>query len=143
MKAAPILDAFKAFPQIEITLVHTGQHYDPNLSDVFFNELQIRKPDVMLAVGSGSHAQQTAQIMIRFEEFLNAESQANRPVDGVIVVGDVNSTAACALVASKLLVPVIHVEAGLRSFDRTMPEEINRIVTDSLSDLLLCPSPRG
>jgi UDP-N-acetylglucosamine 2-epimerase (non-hydrolysing) len=111
--------------------VHTGQHYDEKLSQVFFDELGIPRPDINLNVGSGSHAQQTAAIMAAFEPVLTDQS-----VDMVLVVGDVNSTIACALVASKLGVPIAHVEAGLRSFDRTMPEEINRVLTDQIADLL-------
>jgi UDP-N-acetylglucosamine 2-epimerase (non-hydrolysing) len=137
MKAAPVLRAL-ARHGITQTLVHTGQHYDANMSDVFFEELGIPAPDVNLEVGSGSHAQQTAQIMSKFEPVL-LECQP----DLVLVYGDVNSTAAAALVCAKLLVRVGHVEAGLRSFDRTMPEEINRIVTDRLSDLLFTPSTDG
>ncbi len=137
MKAAPVLRAVgqKGAQQ---TLVHTGQHYDVNMSDVFFRELQIPEPDENLAVGSGSHAQQTAEIMTRFE----AVVLKHRP-DIVLVYGDVNSTVAAALVCAKLLIPVGHVEAGLRSFDRTMPEEINRVVTDQLSDVLFTPSADG
>src|SRR5881227_3484533 len=130
MKAAPVLRAIQNTGQKQ-TLVHTGQHYDVNMSDVFFQELKIPAPDVNLAVGSGSHAQQTAEIMARFE----AVVQQRKP-DVVVVYGDVNSTVAAALVCAKLLIPVGHVEAGLRSFDRTMPEEINRLVTDQLADLL-------
>jgi UDP-N-acetylglucosamine 2-epimerase (non-hydrolysing) len=120
------------------TLVHTGQHYDRNMSDVFFTQLEIPEPDVNLGVGSGSHAAQTADIMRRFEPVI-----LERTPDLVLVYGDVNSTVAAALVCAKMLIPVGHVEAGLRSFDRTMPEEINRIVTDRLSDLLFTPSPDG
>jgi len=120
---------------INYSLIHTGQHYDEKMSDVFFRELGIPAPDINLGVGSGSHAVQTANIMLKFEPVLQAEKP-----DWLVVVGDVNSTMACTLVASKLGVKVAHVEAGLRSFDRTMPEEINRIVTDSLADLLLTPS---
>lgn len=116
-------------------LVHTGQHYDENMSDVFFRELGIRQPDINLGVGSGSHAVQTAQIMIGFETVCEREKP-----DWVVVVGDVNSTMACTLVCSKMGIRVAHIEAGLRSFDRTMPEEINRLVTDALADLLLTPS---
>lgn len=141
VKAVPILDALADYPDIDVTLLHTGQHYDPQLSDVFFQELGIRAPDVHLQIGSGSHAVQTGRTMEKFEEFLTAEQDAGRPVDRVVVVGDVNSTLACTLVASKLQIPVAHVEAGLRSFDRTMPEEVNRVVTDSLCDLLLCSEP--
>lgn len=137
MKAAPVLRALKQ-KGAEQTLVHTGQHYDVNMSDVFFQELQIQEPDVNLAVGSGSHAQQTAEIMTRFEAVV-----LKRRPDIVLVYGDVNSTVAAALVCSKLLIPVGHVEAGLRSFDRTMPEEINRVVTDQLSDVLFTPSADG
>ncbi len=122
-------------PKIEDLLVHTGQHYDDNMSDIFFRELGIRKPDVNLAAGSGSHAVQTAQILMSFE----AVCEKNRP-DWVVVVGDVNSTMACTLVCAKMAIRVAHIEAGLRSFDRAMPEEINRLVTDSLADLCLTPS---
>ena len=134
MKAAPVFLAMEraGLPQ---TLVHTGQHYDANMSDVFFQQLEIRRPDVNLAVGSGSHAQQTAHIMMRFEALV-----MERKPDIVTVYGDVNSTVAAALVCAKLGVPVAHVEAGLRSRDRTMPEELNRLVTDQLSDLLFTPS---
>src|SRR5438093_8189482 len=134
MKAAAVLRAIQNTGQKQ-SLVHTGQHYDVNMSDVFFQELKIPAPDVNLAVGSGSHAQQTAEIMARFE----AVVQQRKP-DVVVVYGDVNSTVAAALVCSKLLIPVAHVEAGLRSFDRTMPEEINRLLTDQTSDLLFTPS---
>jgi UDP-N-acetylglucosamine 2-epimerase (non-hydrolysing) len=143
IKAAPILDALARFPQIDVSLVHTGQHYDPLLSDVFFDELNMRTPDVHLQVGSGSHAVQTGRVMERFEEFAQQEKAEGRPIDRVVVLGDVNSTLACTLVASKMGIPVAHVEAGLRSFDRAMPEEINRIVTDSLADMLLCSEPAG
>jgi UDP-N-acetylglucosamine 2-epimerase (non-hydrolysing) len=123
---------------VKQTLVHTGQHYDRNMSDVFFSRLDIPEPDVNLDVGSASHAQQTAEIMCRFEPVV-----LEKKPDLVLVYGDVNSTVAAALVCSKLLVQVGHVEAGLRSFDRTMPEEINRIVTDRLTDLLFTPSEDG
>ncbi len=131
MKIAPIMRAFAARPGIHAVLVHTGQHYDASMKASFFEQLDIPEPDVDLGVGSGSHAVQTAEIMKRFEPVLD-----ERAPDAVLVVGDVNSTIACALVASKKGVPVIHVEAGLRSFDRAMPEEINRVLTDQLSDLL-------
>lgn len=137
MKAAPLLRALE-HRSTEQTLVHSGQHYDRNLSDVFFEELGIREPDENLQVGSGSHAQQTASIMARFEPVV----LARRP-DMVVVYGDVNSTVAAALVCAKLGIPVAHVEAGLRSFDRAMPEEINRLVTDQLADVLLTPSCDG
>ncbi len=143
MKVAPLIKCIQAHMssgrhqtiRLSCQLIHTGQHYDDNMSDVFFRELGIPRPEVNLQVGSGSHAEQTAQIMMKFEPVL---LQA-RP-DWVVVVGDVNSTMACTLVAAKLGVKVAHVEAGLRSFDRTMPEEINRILTDCLADLLLTPS---
>ena len=134
MKAAPVLRALNARGARQ-TLVHTGQHYDISMSDVFFQQLGIPSPDFNLAVGSGSHAKQTAEVMVRFEPvLLDAKPEV------VLVYGDVNSTVAAALVCSKLLVRIGHVEAGLRSFDRTMPEEINRIVTDRLADLLFTPS---
>jgi UDP-N-acetylglucosamine 2-epimerase (non-hydrolysing) len=138
MKVAPLLREFRARPEIfEARLVHTGQHYDEAMSDVFFQELDIPKPDIHLGVGSGSHAVQTARIMEAFEEVL----AAGRP-DWVVVVGDVNSTLACSVVAAKMSPPVrvAHVEAGLRSRDRSMPEEVNRVVTDALSDLLFTTS---
>jgi UDP-N-acetylglucosamine 2-epimerase (non-hydrolysing) len=121
--------------RIEPLLVHTGQHYDESMSDSFFEDLQIPRPDINLEVGSGSHSEQTARVMIAFEQVL-----FKHPADWVIVVGDVNSTMAAAIVASKQLVRVAHIEAGLRSRDRSMPEEINRVVTDALADLLLTPS---
>jgi UDP-N-acetylglucosamine 2-epimerase (non-hydrolysing) len=135
MKAAPVLRALARHTGVEQTLVHTGQHYDANMSDVFFQQLNIPAPDVNLAVGSGSHARQTAEIMSRFEDVV-----LERKPDIVLVYGDVNSTVAATLVCSKLLIRLGHVEAGLRSFDRTMPEEINRLVTDQLADLLFTPS---
>jgi len=119
-------------------LVHTGQHYDYEMSDVFFKELEIPEPDVYLEVGSASHAVQTAKIMIEFEKVM-----LERKPELVLVVGDVNSTLACALVAAKLHVPVAHVEAGIRSFDKSMPEEINRILTDDIADYLFPPSKFG
>ncbi len=137
MKVAPVMRALAARGgRFEQRLVHTGQHYDQAMSQVFFEELEITPPDENLEVGSGSHAWQTAQIMMRFEPVLTDAAP-----DWVIVVGDVNSTMACTLVASKVGARVAHVEAGLRSFDRDMPEEINRLVTDALANLLLTPSP--
>jgi UDP-N-acetylglucosamine 2-epimerase (non-hydrolysing) len=138
MKVAPILEAMKAYPEIEPRLVHTGQHYDHQMSQVFFEDLELPEPDVYLGVGSGSHAKQTADIMVAFEPVVQEQAP-----DWIVVVGDVNSTAACALVGAKLNVPVAHVEAGIRSFDRTMPEEINRIVTDAVSTYLFPPSQYG
>ena len=146
MKVAPVLNALRArqnvvqniVQNIVQTLIHTGQHYDVNMSDVFFQQLSIPAPDVNLAVGSGSHAKQTAEIMIRLEPVV-----LERQPDIALVYGDVNSTVATALVCAKLGVQVGHVEAGLRSFDRTMPEEINRLVTDQLADLLFTPSEDG
>jgi len=131
MKIAPIMRAFEATGNFETLLVHTGQHYDENMSRLFFDELQIPRPDINLDVGSASHAVQTAEIMKRFEPVV-----LEFKPDYVLVVGDVNSTIACGLVVVKLGVKLIHVEAGLRSFDRTMPEEINRVLTDRVSDLL-------
>ncbi len=136
MKMAPILRSLRAFPQIRAFLVHTGQHYDEEMSRVFFDELGLPAPDRDLDVGSDTHARQTARIMMAFEALVE-----ERAPKLVVVVGDVNSTLACSLVAAKLGVPVAHVEAGLRSRDRTMPEEINRLVTDAVSDLLFATSP--
>lgn len=138
MKAAPVMAALRQRSSVSQTLVHTGQHYDRNMSDVFFEELGIPEPDVNLEVGSGSHAQQTAEIMSRFEPAL-----LEKKPDLVLVYGDVNSTMAATVVCSKLLMPVGHVEAGLRSFDRSMPEEINRLITDQLADWLFTPSEDG
>ena len=136
MKVAPIVEAMRGrAAEFAPLVVHTGQHYDERMSDAFFRDLGLPRPDVHLGVGSASHAQQTAAVMQRFEPVVLDE----RP-DWVLVVGDVNSTLACALVCSKLGVPVAHVEAGLRSRDRAMPEEINRLLTDQLADLLLTPS---
>jgi len=135
MKAAPVLTALRKRANVQQTVVHTGQHYDPNMSSVFFAQLGIPQPDANLEVGSGSHAQQTSAIMSAFER----EVLQRRP-DVVVVYGDVNSTVAAALVCSKLLIPIVHVEAGLRSFDRTMPEEINRLLTDQIADMLFTPS---
>ncbi len=135
MKAAPLLRILTRMPHCRVEVVHTGQHYDDAMSDVFFRELGLSRPDINLQVGSGSHTVQTATIMLRFEEVLIRE----RP-DWLVVIGDVNSTLACTLVAAKMGVRVAHIEAGLRSFDRTMPEEINRIVTDALAHLHFTPS---
>lgn len=140
MKVAPLIRAIEKLnnessADIEYVLVHTGQHYDIKMSEVFFADLDLPQPDVNLEVGSASHAIQTANIMIRFEEICLRENP-----DWLLVVGDVNSTMACTLVAAKLGVKIGHVEAGLRSFDRSMPEEINRLVTDTLADLLFTPS---
>jgi UDP-N-acetylglucosamine 2-epimerase (non-hydrolysing) len=143
MKVAPLMKAIgehngrrgNVAPMIKARLVHTGQHYDEAMSDVFFRELGIRPPDINLGIGSGSHAVQTARIMMGFEKVCEQEKP-----DWVVVVGDVNSTMAGTLVCSKMGIRVAHVEAGLRSFDRTMPEEVNRLVTDALADLLLTPS---
>src|SRR6201993_4146984 len=138
MKAAPVLRALSAYSDIRQTLVHTGQHYDSAMSDVFFQQLEIPEPECNLGVGSGTHAQQTSAVMQAFEPVL-----LERKPDLVLVYGDVNSTVAAALVCSKLGVRVGHVEAGLRSRDRTMPEEINRLLTDQLADLLFTPSADG
>jgi UDP-N-acetylglucosamine 2-epimerase (non-hydrolysing) len=143
MKIAPILRLLDQYQSVDTTLIHTGQHYDENLSDVFFQELDIRKPDVSLGVGSGSHAHQTADVMVAIEEYLVQAARDGNAIDRLIVVGDVNSTMAATIAAAKVHVPVAHVEAGLRSFDREMPEEINRVVTDSIADLLLCSEPAG
>jgi len=138
MKIAPIMKACKASKIIEPFLVHTGQHYNRRMSDLFFHQLGIPKPDINLEVGSASHAVQTAEIMKAFEPVV-----LNYNPDAVLVVGDVNSTIACGLVAVKMGIKLIHVEAGLRSFDRSMPEEINRLLTDSISDLLFCTEQSG
>jgi UDP-N-acetylglucosamine 2-epimerase (non-hydrolysing) len=135
MKAAPVIAALSEKKGIDQVLVHTGQHYDDNMSDIFFRQLGLPQPEINLEVGSKSHAVQTAQIMIRFEKI----ALKQRP-DLVLVYGDVNSTVAAALVCSKIGIVVGHVEAGLRSFDRTMPEEINRLLTDQIADFLFTPS---
>lgn len=134
-KAAPVIKALAGRGVVQ-QLVHTGQHYDKHMSEVFFHQLGLPEPDINLGVGSGTHAKQTAAVMSALEDLVLAEQPAL-----VMVYGDVNSTVAAALVTSKLGVPIAHVEAGLRSFDMTMPEEVNRIVTDRLADLLLCTSP--
>jgi len=138
MKAAPVMRALASYSSVRQILVHTGQHYDVNMSDVFFQQLGMPAPDVNLQVGSGSHAQQTAAIMSQFGPVVTEKKPSL-----VMVYGDVNSTIAAALVSAKLGIPVAHVEAGLRSFDRTMPEEINRVLTDQISDLLFTPSEDG
>src|SRR5437879_8009541 len=135
MKVAPVMDALRTRKHVVHSLIHSGQHYDANMSDVFFEQLGIPAPDVNLAVGSGTHARQTAEIMTRFEPVL-----LDGKPDTVLVYGDVNSTVATALVCAKLGVRVGHVEAGLRSFDRTMPAETNRLVTDQLADMLFKPA---
>jgi UDP-N-acetylglucosamine 2-epimerase (non-hydrolysing) len=138
MKAAPVFRALAKRPRAQQSLIHTGQHYDANMSGGFFPQLGIPEPDVNLGVGSSSHALQTAEIMTRFEPVVR-----QRKPDLVLVYGDVNSTLAASLVCAKLLIPVGHVEAGLRSFDRTMPEEINRLLTDQIADLLFTPCEDG
>lgn len=138
MKIAPIVRALQAHGGLAFKIIHTGQHYDREMNDVFFEELGIPQPDVFMAAGGGSHAQQTGKIMVGFEELC----MADRP-DAVLVVGDVNSTLACSIVAKKLNIPVAHVEAGLRSGDMGMPEEINRLVTDSISDWFFVTEPSG
>jgi UDP-N-acetylglucosamine 2-epimerase (non-hydrolysing) len=138
MKIAPLMAEYSRHENIQAILVHTGQHYDKVMSKLFFRELEIPEPDVNLEVGSASHAVQTAEIMKRFEPIL-----IDHKPDVVVVVGDVNSTIACGLVAVKLGVKLAHVEAGLRSGDRSMPEEINRVLTDSISDLLFCTEQSG
>src|SRR5271155_248288 len=131
MKVAPLMAELRQHAEIEPVLVHTGQHYDYSMSQVFFDQLRVPPPDYNLGVGSGTHYAQTAEIMRKFGDLV----QQDRP-DMVVVAGDVNSTVACALVAAKERIPVAHIEAGLRSFDRGMPEEINRILTDALADYL-------
>jgi UDP-N-acetylglucosamine 2-epimerase (non-hydrolysing) len=136
MKIAPLYHALVREEWCVPKIVHTGQHYDPNMSDAFFRDLNMPKPHFHLEVGSGSHAEQTGGVMIAYEKVCLQER-----LDWIVVVGDVNSTAACAMVGAKLWIPVIHLEAGLRSGDRRMPEEINRLVTDSISDVMWTPSP--
>jgi UDP-N-acetylglucosamine 2-epimerase (non-hydrolysing) len=138
MKIAPLYHALRHEDWAEPVIVHTGQHYDLNMSDVFFQDLQLPEPDIHLGVGSGSHAEQTGNVMIAYEKVLMDQAP-----DLVVVVGDVNSTVAATLAAVKLGIKAAHLEAGLRSFDRTMPEEINRIVTDSIADILWTPSEDG
>jgi UDP-N-acetylglucosamine 2-epimerase (non-hydrolysing) len=146
MKVAPLIRAIdkhnssshSSLVTIHYLLVHTGQHYDANMSDAFFRDLNLPEPDLHLGVGSGNHGEQTGKVLIEFEKVLLKEQP-----DLVIVVGDVNSTLACSLAAVKLHISVAHVEAGLRSFDRRMPEEINRLLTDAISDYLFTPSPEG
>ena len=138
MKVAPVHKALLAFPQIQHLICHTGQHYDKKMSDIFFNDLELPKPDFYLGVGSGSHAEQTAGVMVKFEKILIDENP-----DLVIVVGDVNSTIACSLTAAKMGIKIAHVEAGLRSYDNSMPEEINRVLTDRISDYLLVSEEAG
>ncbi|MCK4908359.1 MAG: UDP-N-acetylglucosamine 2-epimerase (non-hydrolyzing) [Planctomycetes bacterium] len=135
IKIAPFMQAAKKYPRLKMKLVHTGQHYDYNMSKVFFKNLAIPKPDIYLGTGSGSQGAQTGQMMIALEKIVLKEKP-----DLIVVLGDVNSTLAASLVAAKLTIPIAHIEAGVRSFDRAMPEEINRLVTDSLSDLLFTPS---
>jgi UDP-N-acetylglucosamine 2-epimerase (non-hydrolysing) len=138
MKLSPVVRSLEGRSGATQIIVHTGQHYDPMMSDVFFSQLGVRQPDINLEIGSGSHAYQTGQVMIRFEPVVLQE----RP-DVVCLYGDINSTMAGAVVCAKLGVPAAHVEAGLRSFDRTMPEEINRVITDQIADLLFTPSRDG
>jgi UDP-N-acetylglucosamine 2-epimerase (non-hydrolysing) len=136
MKVAPLYHALKETDWAQPLLVHTGQHYDHNMSDAILHDLRVPEPDFHLGVGSGSHAEQTGGVMIAYEKICVED----RP-DWIVVVGDVNSTAACAMVGAKLWIPVVHLEAGLRSGDRRMPEEINRLVTDAIADVLWTPSP--
>ena len=138
MKLAPVREALCKHPEICQCIIHTGQHYDASMSEVFFRDLELPAPDVNLEIGSGSHAEQTARTMLALEPRV----REMRP-DLVLVYGDVNSTLAAALICSKLCVSLGHVEAGLRSFDRTMPEEVNRVLTDQVSDLLFTPSSEG
>src|SRR3989338_1434944 len=138
IKIAPLLKAFSKHRKLGTSLVHTGQHYDFRMSQVFFRDLAIPRPDIFLGIGSGSHAVQTGRLLTAFEQLLLKEKPRL-----VIVVGDVNSTLACALAAAKIGIPVAHVEAGLRSFDRDMPEEVNRLVTDRLSDFLFVSEASG
>lgn len=136
MKVAPLYHALTPASWCDVSLIHTGQHYDANMSDAFFRDLRLPEPSHHLEVGSGTHAEQTGRTMIAYEQVCQRERPA-----AIVVVGDVNATAACAMVGAKLWIPVVHLEAGLRSRDRRMPEEINRLVTDALADLLWTPSP--
>jgi UDP-N-acetylglucosamine 2-epimerase (non-hydrolysing) len=136
MKIAPLYHALAAEPWCRPQIVHTGQHYDANMSDTFFRDLRLPSPHFHLEVGSGTHAEQTGGVMMAYEKVATREKP-----DWIVVVGDVNSTAACAMVGTKLWIPVVHLEAGLRSGDRRMPEEINRLVTDAICDVLWTPSP--
>ena len=136
MKIAPLYHELATQAWCRPSIVHTGQHYDANMFDAFFDDLRLPKPNFHLNVGSGSHAEQTGGVMVAYEKVALSEKP-----DCLVVVGDVNSTAACAMVGAKLRIPVIHLEAGLRSGDRRMPEEINRLVTDAISDVLWTPSP--
>lgn len=138
MKIAPLYHALLRESWCRVEIVHTGQHYDPNMSDAFFRDLRLPAPHFHLDVGSGSHAEQTGRVMIAYEKVALTEKP-----DWIVVVGDVNSTAACAMVGAKLWIPVVHLEAGLRSRDRRMPEEINRLVTDAIADVLWTPSRDG
>jgi UDP-N-acetylglucosamine 2-epimerase (non-hydrolysing) len=143
MKMAPLLRALERYEHVRTVLIHTGQHYDTSLSDVFFEELGMKRPEIFLDVGSGKHGAQTARVLERCEAVFEQGTPDGPDYDRVVVVGDVTSTMAAALAAVKLQIPVAHVEAGLRSFDRSMPEEINRIVTDSVSDMLFVSEPAG
>jgi UDP-N-acetylglucosamine 2-epimerase (non-hydrolysing) len=143
MKIAPLLRAIRQRENLQETLIHTGQHYDKNLSDIFFEQLGIKQPDVTLGVGGGTHGQQTARIIERIEPVLDRGTADGKRYDRLVVVGDVNSTMAAAIAAAKLHIPISHVEAGLRSFDRRMPEEINRLITDAISDQLFVSEPAG
>lgn len=143
MKVAPILRCLNCHSSVESLLIHTGQHYDEQLSEVFFRELAIRSPDVFFSVGSGTHAAQTSAVMTAVESLLLEHAAEGSPFHHLVVVGDVNSTMAATVAAAKCGVSVAHVEAGLRSGDRTMPEEINRLITDSVSDILLCSEESG
>lgn len=143
VKIAPILRVMRGRTEFHPTLIHTGQHYDAALSDIFFAQLEMPEPDIHLDVGSASHAVQTARVLERMEQVLSSGPGEGKVFDRVVVVGDVNSTLAATLAAAKLRIPVAHVEAGLRSHDRSMPEEINRLMTDAVADLLLVSEPDG